>query len=229
MKWFKHPSDANMNYKLRKMKLKYGMEGYGLYWHCLELIAAGVDKDNITFVLEHDSEIIAHDTGLHIERVEEMIVYMEKTGLFSIENGKVVCISMAKMVDEYINKILRDPKVIKAVLTHSGHSPDKVPPKRREQKRKKQIKKKRGAKRAPQDFQVTIQMYGWAEEELGMAATAVDQHTKEFKDHEFKDAKTAWESAWRNWLRRSSRFAPKRLNQSTDSYHAELERQLGGD
>jgi hypothetical protein len=60
MRWFKHDADANADAKLKKVRIKYGMQGYGLYWYCLELIAGNVDVDNITFELEHDAEIIAH-------------------------------------------------------------------------------------------------------------------------------------------------------------------------
>ena len=42
MKWFKHDSDANQDAKLKKLRLKYGAQGYGIYWYCLELIARNV-------------------------------------------------------------------------------------------------------------------------------------------------------------------------------------------
>ncbi len=54
MKWIKHDTDANQDNKLQNVLLDYGLEGYGLYWYCIELIGSKVDKDNITFELEHD-------------------------------------------------------------------------------------------------------------------------------------------------------------------------------
>lgn len=92
MKWFKHDSNANTDAKLRKLRIKYGMEGYGLYWYCLELIAQIVDKNNLTFELEHDAEIISHDTGIHVERVQEMMTSMVNLGLFENNNGAVTCL-----------------------------------------------------------------------------------------------------------------------------------------
>jgi hypothetical protein len=55
MKWFKHDSDASNDAKLKKLRLKYGAQGYGIYWYCLELIARNVEKHNLTFELEHDA------------------------------------------------------------------------------------------------------------------------------------------------------------------------------
>ncbi|MBL4853835.1 MAG: DUF4373 domain-containing protein, partial [Robiginitomaculum sp.] len=59
MKWFKHDSSASLDSKLKLVRLKYKMEGYGLYWYCLELIAADAEKHNLTFELEHDAELIS--------------------------------------------------------------------------------------------------------------------------------------------------------------------------
>jgi len=73
MKWLKHDSDANMDFKLQQLLLDYGLEGYGLYWYCLELIVNKVDVGNVTFRLEHDSRIIARNTGSTVQRVEEMM------------------------------------------------------------------------------------------------------------------------------------------------------------
>jgi len=42
VKWVKHDTDAHRDAKLRRLMLAYGMEGYGLYWYCVELIAGDV-------------------------------------------------------------------------------------------------------------------------------------------------------------------------------------------
>ena len=55
MKWFKHDSTANMDAKLRRLKMQWGMEGYGLYWYCLEIIVQEVSSNKFTFELEHDA------------------------------------------------------------------------------------------------------------------------------------------------------------------------------
>jgi hypothetical protein len=80
--------------------MKYGLEGYGLYWYCLELIAADVDQHKLTFELEHDAEIIAFDTGIHYERVNEMMAYMVNLNLFESNNGVLSCIKLASRLDK---------------------------------------------------------------------------------------------------------------------------------
>lgn len=100
MRWYKHDTNANQDVKLKKLRMKYGLEGYGLYWYCLELICDKVSEDNITFELEHDSEIISHDTGIHYERVQEMMSYMVKLNLFEMNGGIVTCMKIAKRLDK---------------------------------------------------------------------------------------------------------------------------------
>jgi len=100
MQWFKHDTDANCDARLKKLRMKYGLEGYGLYWYCLELIAANIGKDNLTFELEHDAEIIAFDTGIHYERVQEMMTFMVDLKLFEQNQGVVTCLKLAKRLDK---------------------------------------------------------------------------------------------------------------------------------
>lgn len=127
MKWFKHDSNANTDAKLRKLRLKYGMEGYGLYWYCLELIADRVDRKNLTFELEHDAEIIAHDTGIHYERVQEMMTDMVKLGLFENNTGAITCIKMALRLDETTSKHPDIKALQDSIRTQYRQSPDSVP------------------------------------------------------------------------------------------------------
>jgi len=145
MKWFKHETNANTDAKLKRLRLKYGMEGYGLYWYCLELIGASVEPHNITFVLEHDAEIIANDTNIHYELIQEMMRYMVDLGLFESDGKLITCLKMRIRADEYTNKILRTiaintntPNNIRAL---SGHTPDKIPSNRKNKKnREKEVK-----------------------------------------------------------------------------------------
>ena len=48
--------------KLQEILLDYGLQGYGLYWYCLEMIVNKIDVDNLTFELEHDARIIKRNT-----------------------------------------------------------------------------------------------------------------------------------------------------------------------
>ena len=103
MHWFKHDADASQDAKLQNVLLDYGLEGYGLYWYCLELIVGKIDVDNITFELEHDARIIARNTGSTAQKVEEMMRYFVSQGLFeSGDQGRVTCLKLAKRLDKSI-------------------------------------------------------------------------------------------------------------------------------
>lgn len=112
MKWFKHDSDANADSKLIKLRMKYGLEGYGLYWYCLELIANSVDENNITFELEHDSEVIGFNTGIHFEKIQEMMSYMIKLNLFENNSSAITCFKMALRLDQSMTS---NPKMRKLI------------------------------------------------------------------------------------------------------------------
>jgi hypothetical protein len=102
--------------------MKYGLEGYGLYWYCLELIAADVDQHKLTFELEHDAEIIAFDTGIHYERVNEMMAYMVNLKLFEENNGVLSCLKLANRLD----KSMTSNPVMRKMLEDIRNNHDKV-------------------------------------------------------------------------------------------------------
>lgn len=117
MKWFKHEASASLDAKLQEVLLDYGLEGYGLYWYCLELISGTVTPDNLTFELEHDARIIARNVGSTVQKVEEMMTKFIELGLFDNDDGVIKCLKLAKKTDEYTAKL----------LTKSRQTPDKVP------------------------------------------------------------------------------------------------------
>lgn len=194
MKWFKHDSNASIDAKLRRVMLKYGVEGYGLYWYCLELIARNVEIHNLTFELEHDAELIAADTGLHQERVQEMMLDFVKLGLFESESGVITCLKLATRTDEYTQKLLRN---INSVPTLSGHSPDKVPPNRIEENR---IEEKRKKKFKPPSLQEIT-------EYRNERKSTVDPETfRDFYESKNwmvgKNKMKDWKAAFRTWEKR---------------------------
>ncbi len=107
MKWFKHDTDANMDAKLQEVMLDYGLEGYGLYWYCIELIAQRVNGDNLTFELEHDCRIIARNTGSTPQKVEQMMKSFIGLGLLNTDNGHVFCLKLASRCDDFTAKAVR--------------------------------------------------------------------------------------------------------------------------
>ena len=96
MEWFRHDSNANLDEKLQEVLLDYGLEGYGLYWYCIELIVGKTSADNLTFEVKHDARIIARNTGSTPQKVEEMMKRFVSLGLFENGDGKITCMKVAK-------------------------------------------------------------------------------------------------------------------------------------
>lgn len=133
MKWFKHDSDANTDAKLKKVRHKYGIEGYGLYWYCIELIAGSISTKNISFELEEDAEIIALEWRLDQIKVQEIMLYMVDIDLFDIsDNNRIRCLKLAKRLDDTNAKNPHIKKIISQIDSELiGESPtnsEKVPP-----------------------------------------------------------------------------------------------------
>lgn len=123
MKWFKHDTDANMDAKLQEVMLDYGLEGYGLYWYCIELIAQNTNGDNLTFELEHDARIIARNTGSTAQKVEQMMKSFVELGLLDANNGHIFCLKLAARCDDFTAKAVRR-KGVKPLTNQSvGVSP----------------------------------------------------------------------------------------------------------
>ena len=120
MKWVKHDTDANQDAKLQNVLLDYGLEGYGLYWYCIELIAGNVDKENITFELEHDARIIARNTGSTTEKVESMMKYFVDQGLFENANGVVSCLKLAQRLDKSMTSNPEMRAIIEKLKSHDS-------------------------------------------------------------------------------------------------------------
>lgn len=106
MKWFKHDSNASSDAKVKKLLIRHGAVGYAVYFHCIELITANLNESNLTFELEHDSEIIAdnlkivgtaNESGIKIvEKIMRTIIELE---LFVENNDHILCLKLAKRLD----------------------------------------------------------------------------------------------------------------------------------
>lgn len=106
MKWFKHDTNASSDAKIRKLVLRYGTDGYAIYFHCLELISNDVSDSNLTFELEHDAEVIADNLKIKstsdisaIDKVNNIMKYIVELGLFQDSKGRIFCLKMLKRLD----------------------------------------------------------------------------------------------------------------------------------
>ncbi|AUR83547.1 protein of unknown function DUF4373 [Vibrio phage 1.036.O._10N.286.45.C3] len=124
MQWFKHQSDARNSLKLRKVRRKYGADGYAIYWFCLEAIAYEVNKDNLTFELKEDAETIAFELSIQEKRVEEIMHYMIDVGLFESSSNMITCMKLAESIDK---SMTNSPKMRQWLETKSVMTlPDSV-------------------------------------------------------------------------------------------------------
>jgi hypothetical protein len=156
MKWFKH--ETKRKAALKKIIIEFGMEGYGLYWACVELIAGDLDIKNLTFELEEDAQIIADEFKMDTLKVEKIMHRCIELGLFDLsDSGRLRCLHLAKLLDESISKNhgVKDIKkkisdkidklgnsgnIPETFRIHSGGSRNFSAQKRREEKRIEEIR-----------------------------------------------------------------------------------------
>jgi hypothetical protein len=190
-----------MDAKLKKLRLRYGLEGYGLYWYLLECIARTVEPHNLTYELEEDSELLAAELNMNREQVEEMMLFMVDLSLFEQTDGIVSCLKLRDRSDEYTQKLLRKDR---SVRTISGETPEKVPPIRIEQKRTEESKGNTRTKKKltsiPDDFAISDRVRKWAKER---GHRNLNQHLDAFIAKSKKRSYTyaCWDSAFMEAVR----------------------------
>lgn len=118
---------------MKKLRHKYGIVGYGLYWYLLELIAGNVNQNNLTFELEEDAETVAMDWNLDQLKVQEIMEFMVHLNLFENHEGRIACLKLARRLDESSSKNpeikrfveqLKKNKTDELELVHSGKTPN---------------------------------------------------------------------------------------------------------
>lgn len=160
MKWFKHDSDAHSDAKLKRLRHKYGIIGYGIYWYCIELIAGNLNKENITFKLEEDAELIALEWSLDQLKVQEIMEFMVDLRLFESNNGHISCMKLAKRLDDTNSKNIEIRSIIKGLELKTNLLEDT--PNMSEQTRSEEIrldKKKIKSKSSPIPYKEIIDLY----------------------------------------------------------------------
>lgn len=150
MKWFKHEARANRDAKIEKLMSRFGADGYALYWLCLELITDRIEADCIDFELEHDAEALGGRLKVDTIRVEEIMRWMVKEGLFEAAGDRITCLKLAKRLD---NSLLRAPELRKIQsqirndseafgITRKASDQNRIDENRREEKGDKSAPKK---------------------------------------------------------------------------------------
>jgi len=213
MRWIKHDVDANQDAKLQNVLLDYGLEGYGLYWYCIELIAGKVSPENITFELEHDARIIARNVGSTAQKVEEMMRYFVELGLFEDSDGTITCIKIATR----LNKSMTSNPEMRAIIGMlKNHDPvmTKSPTVMKDKIRLEEIREEDNKAKIKKTFskpslQELTDYFGQYATEKSFFINR-DEPEKFYDFYESKNwmvGKTkmkSWKAAVRNWLRGNS-------------------------
>lgn len=109
MKWFKHESDAHTNLKLQRVLDQVGVEAYGYYWICVELVA--IQGENFRVKSEKNwKNYIQKMTGLLVERQDKYLPVFVQEGLIdkkANKRGDLFIPKLAERSDDYTNRMRR--------------------------------------------------------------------------------------------------------------------------
>ena len=102
MKWFKHMTDMSDDVRIKRLRRRYGVEGYGLYNYIIERIVRRLEKDSPLPELEEEAQDIAGELNMDTVRVEEIIRYVVDQGLFAVDTvtGRLVAHKVYKFLEE---------------------------------------------------------------------------------------------------------------------------------
>lgn len=103
MKWFKHHSDAYSNLKHQQVMAEFGLEGYGFYWICIELVAQQGDN----FRIKSDKnwkKALSFVTHKNIDDVDKYLEFFASVNLIdekALKNNDLFIPKMKEHQDEY--------------------------------------------------------------------------------------------------------------------------------
>lgn len=110
MKWFRHQSDSYSNLKLRPVLALFGLEGYGLFWICVELVA----QQGIKYRIEAKKtwkSTIQYITKVDEKKLDEILEMFSEVGLIdkkALNKGILFIPKMLEYSDEYTKKVRRE-------------------------------------------------------------------------------------------------------------------------
>lgn len=109
MKWFKHETDAHSNLKLQGLIDKFGLEGYGYYWSCLELIGKSGEEYKVKSTKDW-MLYFKKFLNIEIEKQIKILDYLSEKNLIDkaeLGKGNLHAPKLAERCDEYTDKVRR--------------------------------------------------------------------------------------------------------------------------
>lgn len=214
MKWLKHHTDSHASLKVRKLLRNYGLEGYGFYWICNELVA--FEGKNYKINKDKDWETtLAELSNFKPEKSKEILEFLAEEKFIdkkSLNRGHLHIPKMKDYADDYTKKALK----------MSGQTTDNVPLKEKKEEEIKRNKKKTDKKR---DIPFLIKKIGNGIDQdnivesldvLGITELTDSQilvvedwlklfPSRDYKYHALK-CKTWWKEKGKTWTRPISAF-----------------------
>lgn len=120
MKWFKHDVDMHSDLKVQLLMEKHGLEGYGIYNICLEMVGKEGIKGKIDGQLRWIQLLCKMIGWSNEDKIREILSTMAEL--------KLICPKSFKYGNLYIPKFLKraDDYTLRKLRTNSEHSTDNV-------------------------------------------------------------------------------------------------------
>lgn len=120
--YFSHDSDMRNDARVKAVRRKFGVEGYGIYCMTVEYLA-----DQHHFMTDMDDlsiELMAGDFDIDPTRLKEAIDYCISIDLFQDDNGSLRCKSLEKRLEPLLSK--RKPHETDSFRSGNTHKESKV-------------------------------------------------------------------------------------------------------
>lgn len=109
MKWFQHQTHSHTDLALRVVIAEYGLEGYGFYWICCELVGQQGDKYRLNGVkgwlkaLKDISKLSEDKIKSILDKFSSLELICRK----SLKKGELYIPKMSKYSDDYTKQLRR--------------------------------------------------------------------------------------------------------------------------
>ena len=115
--YFSHDSNARNDQRIMKIRMKYGMEGYGIYFGIIEILR---EQEDYTLTFD-DLESISFDLRVDIEKIEEIV---SNYNLFVIEGmSSFYSKSLTRRMERM--EVIREKRSIAGKISGIARSRDK--------------------------------------------------------------------------------------------------------
>ena len=186
MKWFKHDAGARNDVKIKLLKLKFGAEGYGVYFQLLEIISENVKERNYDEWGQvesiHNVDTLALECGVSPDKLRKILEYCNEIDLLHKIDDKLTVPNILDRLADYAQRKAREADKFDVsqrkqdlIQLITGDSPANRTPKNRTEE--KRTEKKREEKATSKKFKpLASQKYL-----LNMPDTDLDELSSKYK------------------------------------------------